>query len=296
MEKPSPHLIRGKAKLAGVIGWPIEQSLSPALHGYWLNQNQIDGAYVPLSVAPENFEKVVKALSSQGFRGFNITSPYKEQILPLLDEVDDHAQRLGAVNTVVIDNDGRLLGTNTDGFGFVESLAEASPDWALNVNSAMILGAGGAAKAIALALYEARVKTFFISNRTTSRAQELAAQLKRHDVQIECVPFPPGPEDLERADLLVNATTLGMAGGQPLEIDLDGLTPDSLVADIVYNPLKTKLLDQAQARRLQSVDGLGMLLNQARAGFERWFGVAPQVTREQRELLEGLLSKKAEKP
>lgn len=283
------HLISGKAALAGVIGWPVSHSLSPALHGYWLAKCGIDGAYVPLGLPPERFEEAVKAIPALGFKGFNVTIPYKERILPLLDRVDEAARRLGAVNTVTVTEGGALHGSNSDGFGFTEAVSEARPGWEKAVTRALLLGAGGAARAVAFALQGKGVGHIIVSNRTEMRGKDLAADLVRLGVSCGVAPFPPRPEDLAGADLVVNTTSLGMTGQPPFEMDFKGLRPHALAADIVYNPLETVFLAGARAQGLATVGGLGMLLHQARAGFKLWFGRDPDVTAEQRTLLEGMM-------
>lgn len=264
--------ITGRAKVAGVVGWPIGHSRSPQLHNYWLDKHQIDGAYVPLAVQPENLDKAVRGLAALGFAGANITIPHKEAIMILLDEVDDVAQRIGAVNTIVVDSHGRLLGSNTDGFGFLENLKEGAPQWKAADGPAVILGAGGASRAIAVALSDAGVPEIRIVNRTIERAQELTRIVGG---------TPIGWESrnavLEDTALLVNATALGMTGHVPLEIDLARLPANAVVNDIVYAPLETPLLAAARARGNAVVDGIGMLLHQGRPGFRAWFGVDPQV-------------------
>jgi len=267
--------ITGRAKLAGVMGWPVGHSLSPVLHGHWLDGLGIDGAYVPLAVAPENFAEVLKALAKMGFRGVNVTVPHKEAALAAVDDADALARRIGAVNTIVVGADGRLTGTNTDGFGFLENLKEGAPGWNPAAGPAVVLGAGGAARAVVVALIDAGVPDIRLTNRTRARAdriaQDLGGPVTVHD-------WDDRAAILANANLLVNTTTLGMTGKDPLEIALDALPTAALVNDIVYAPLETGLLAAARARGNPAVDGLGMLLHQARPGFEAWFGAAPQVT------------------
>lgn len=264
----------GKARLAGVMGWPVEHSLSPRVHGYWLEHHRIDGAYVPLTVAPEDLETALSALPALGFRGVNLTVPHKERALGLCPEVDDLARRIGAVNTVVV-RDGKLVGSNSDAFGFLENLKAGAPDWRADAAPAVVLGAGGAARAVVTALVDAGAPEVRIVNRTRARAESLAASL---DGALSVHAWDRRHATLSGAGLLVNTTTLGMVGQPPLDLDLDGLPPDSLVTDLVYAPLVTPLLEAAGARGNPVVDGLGMLLHQARLGFEAWFGVRPEVT------------------
>lgn len=271
-------ILSGRAKLAGVMGWPVGHSLSPRLHGYWLEHYGIDGAYVPLAVAPEHFASALGSLAEMGFRGVNLTIPHKQAALALCDEVAPLAQRMGAVNTLVFE-DGRLSGSNTDAFGFLENLRQGVPDWDPAAGPALVLGAGGAARAVAVALLDAGVPELRLANRTGARAEALAEEL---GAEVTAVAWDARAAALEGLGLLVNATSLGMTGQPPLELELEGLPKGALVADIVYVPLETPLLARARSRGNPAVDGLGMLLHQARPGFEAWFGVAPEVTPELR--------------
>jgi shikimate dehydrogenase len=264
----------GKARLAGVMGWPVAHSLSPRLHGYWLEQHGVDGVYVPLAVAPDHLATALRALPSLGFRGVNLTLPHKERALELCQEVDDLARRIGAVNTIVV-REGRLVGSNSDAFGFLESLKAGAPEWRPEAAPAVVLGAGGAARAVVAALIDAGAPEVRLVNRTRERAEALAASLGG---AISIQHWAKRRAALADAGLLVNATTLGMAGQPPLDLDLGGLPSDALVTDLVYAPLVTPLLAAARARGNPLVDGLGMLLHQARPGFEAWFGVRPDVT------------------
>jgi len=272
-------ILSGRAALAGVMGWPIGHSLSPRLHGFWIEQHDIDGAYLPLAVAPAGFEAALHSLADMGFRGVNITIPHKQAALALCDEVTPLAGHIGAVNTLVFD-DGRLRGSNTDAFG----LLDAGP--------ALILGAGGAARAAAVALLDAGVPELRIVNRTAARAEELVQELGAQELgtidpggRVRAVSWSGRGVALDGLALLVNTTSLGMTGQPPLELDLDALPETALVTDIVYAPLETDLLARARARGNPAVDGLGMLLHQARPGFEAWFGVAPEVTAELRDFV-----------
>jgi len=259
----------GKALLAGVLGWPVSHSRSPVLHGHWLARHGIDGAYVPLPVRPEHFATAVRALATLGFRGANVTIPHKEAAFALCDTRDAAAERAGAVNTLVFEG-GAIHGRNTDGFGFLENLRAAIPGWEAARGPAVLLGAGGAARAIAAALLDGGCPSLTLVNRTPERAATLAAALGG---AVRVATLPP----LAGAALLVNTTSLGMTGQPPLTIDLAPLPAHAVVADIVYAPLETPLLAQARARGLVAVEGLGMLLHQARPGFQAWFGVDPVV-------------------
>ena len=272
--------LSGRAALAGVMGWPVGHSLSPRLHGFWLRQHRIDGAYVPLAVEPDRLEQALRALPAMGFRGVNLTIPHKEPALALVDRITPAAARIGAVNTVIVGQDG-LLGDNTDGYGFIASLAAGARGWEAGAGPAVLLGAGGAARAIAVALIDAGVLELRLINRTPARAETLTAQLadaaRERGAALTVLPWQD-EDALAGASLLVNTTSLGMSGQPPLEIDLAPLPAQALVADIVYSPLETGLLAAARARGHPVVDGLGMLLHQARPGFRAWFGVAPEVT------------------
>jgi len=261
---------------AGVMGWPVAHSLSPALHGYWLKQYGIDGDYVKFTVPPERLQTALKALAAEDWRGCNLTIPHKEAAVPLMDRLDDTARRIGAVNTVVVEAGGALAGTNSDGFAFLANLRAAVPGFDAKTGPAVVLGAGGAARAIVDALVQAGAPEIRIVNRSPARAQSLGEELAPQAAQIR--PWDERAAALDGAALLVNATSLGMAGNPPLDIDLARLPKAAMVNDIVYAPLETPLLATAKARGNRAVDGLGMLLHQGRPGFKLWFGVMPEVT------------------
>ncbi|MCH8835994.1 MAG: shikimate dehydrogenase, partial [Proteobacteria bacterium] len=264
---------------AGVMGWPIGHSLSPRLHGYWLRQYAVDGAYVPLAVRREDFAGAVRMLPRLGFAGANVTVPHKEAALAAVDEAAGEARRIGAVNTIVVRADGSLMGWNSDGFGFMENLKAGVAEWNPGLGPAVVLGAGGAARAVCAALVDGGVPELRLVNRTASRAEALAADIGG---PIEVVSWAERESALDGARLLTNTTTLGMAGNPPLDLALERLPPEAAVTDIVYAPLRTPLLVAAAARGNPTVDGLGMLLHQARPGFAAWFGVEPEVTDEMR--------------
>lgn len=273
--------LTGAAAVAGVIGWPISHSLSPRLHGFWLREYAVDGAYVPLPVAPQHLAAALQGLPALGLRGVNVTIPHKVAVLDHVANVTAAARRIGAVNTIVIDDDGVLQGDNTDAFGFLTSLRDGG--WQPDDRPSVILGAGGAARAVCTALAEAGVASIRLCNRTADRATDLVTALTTTAdgaplPTFDIVPWPDRSAALEDAALLVNTTSLGMAGKPPLDIDVTVLPADATVNDIVYTPLITPLLAAAAARGLNAVDGLGMLLHQARPGFRAWFGVDPQVT------------------
>lgn len=268
-------MISGKGRVAGVMGWPVSHSRSPRLHGWWLREHGIDGAYVPLPVRPEDFEAAVRALPKLGFAGANVTVPHKEAALRACDTVSDLARRVGAVNTLVCRADGSLHGDNTDGFGFLENLRAGCPGWEAAAGPAVVLGAGGASRAIVAALLDAGCPEVRLTNRTRARADEVAADIGG---AVSVIDWEGRADALDGAALLVNTTTLGMEGAPALEIDLALLPRRALVTDIVYAPLVTDLLGRAQTRGHPIVDGIGMLLHQGRPGFEAWFGVRPEVT------------------
>lgn len=269
--------ISGNARLAGVMGWPIAHSLSPRIHNYWLRELGIDGAYVPLAVAPENLTDALRALPKLGFTGVNITIPHKQAALAALDHIDDLAMRIGAVNTVTVGSDGRLTGANTDGFGFMENLRDHAPELDLATGPVVVLGAGGAARGIIAALMDAGAGELRLLNRTRARAEALAADLGE---PMQILDWDDRAAALQGAGLLVNTTSLGMSGAEALDISLDALPVAATVADAVYTPLETPLLAAAVARGNIIAGGLGMLLHQARPGFTAWFGAEPQVTPE----------------
>lgn len=254
---------------AGVIGWPVSHSLSPALHGHWLKRYGIEGEYRAIPAAPEALAQTLLGLFEQGFVGANITVPHKEAALTLVEEIDEIARSIGAVNTVVI-KDGILTGTNTDAYGFIENLR---PFLKPEMKRALVIGAGGAARAVVYGLARHGFAQIHVMNRTYERAEELAAM----DPRIIPIRWDHYQSVMETADLLVNTTTQGMVGERPLEISLETLVKHALVTDIVYRPLITPLLAEARRRGNPVVDGLGMLLWQAKPGFAAWFGVEPQV-------------------
>lgn len=272
-------ILSGTARVAGVMGWPVGHSLSPRLHGYWLQHHRIDGAYVPMAVRPERIADALRALPVLGFAGANLTVPHKEMALAVMDEVEPLARRVGAVNTVVVRSDGSLLGRSTDGFGFLANILDAVLNWNPGARPVTVIGAGGAAKAIAWALLDHGRGEVRIVNRTEARAQDLAGALGARGRAFGWARLGAALAD---TSLLVNATTLGMTGQPRLELELSALPKDAIVTDAVYAPLATELLKAARARGNRTVDGIGMLLHQARPGFAAWFGTEPEVTDELR--------------
>ena len=267
---------------AGVVGHPVKHSRSPIIHGYWLEQFGINGRYDRYDVKPEDFSHFVKTLSEQGLQGVNVTIPHKEAAFLALDEATERARRLKAANTLWFEN-GKLWGDNTDSIGFLANLDQGHPGWDINAKSALILGAGGAARAIIAGLQERNIEKITIVNRTRERAEELALM---SGGQVAIAEWSKLSFQLESADLVVNTTSLGMSGQPDLDLSLDPLGKNALVTDIVYVPLETNLLKQARLRGNPVVDGLGMLLHQAVPGFEHWFGKRPVVTDDLRHLVE----------
>lgn len=270
-------------KLAGVMGWPVAHSRSPRLHGHWIAELGLQGAYVPLPVPPERVGEAVRGLRALGFEGCNVTIPHKLAVMEHLDEIDPVARLIGAVNTIIVTQDGRLIGRNTDAEGWLTGLRAAQPAWRADAGPAVVLGAGGAARAVTAALAGACAPAIRIVNRTRDKAEALAACLgpmaTAHD-------WSEREALLKDATLLVNTTSQGMHGKPALEITLDQLPRTAVVSDVVYTPLETALLAAARARGNPTADGLGMLLNQARPAFAAWFGVMPEVTPALRAVME----------
>lgn len=263
-----------KIPLAGVIGHPIAHSKSPQLHGHWLRTLGLKGHYIPMDVAPENLKKVLKALPKMGFVGANVTIPHKESVMELVSQVTDRATLIGAVNTLIFREDGTVIGDNTDGYGFIENLRQSAVGWRADTGPAVVLGAGGAARAVVASLLDAGVPEILISNRTRVRAETLREEF---GTRLTVVDWTQAGNAIENGATIVNTTSLGMAGKPDLRVPLDGLSKDAVVTDLVYNPLKTQLLAAAEDVGCTTVDGLGMLLHQAVPGFERWFGIRPTV-------------------
>jgi len=265
--------------LAGVIGSPIAHSKSPALHTHWLKTLGIAGHYIPIDVAQEDLENIIKTLPKMGFVGVNVTVPYKEKVMDFADLVTDRAALIGSANTLIFRKDGKIHADNTDSYGFIQNLRQKAPDWDPKAGPAAILGAGGAARAVIAALVEVGVPEILISNRTKARAEKLKADFGK---RLRVVDWVQAGNMLEEAATVINTTSLGMVGKPPLRVPLDGLQKGTLVTDLVYAPLMTHLLNEANEAGCVTVDGLGMLLHQAVPAFERWFGVRPQVTDETR--------------
>jgi shikimate dehydrogenase len=260
--------------LAGVVGWPIGHSRSPVLHGHWLARYGIRGHYVPLAVRPEDLREALAVLPKLGFRGVNVTIPHKEAALALCSEATEQARRIGAANTLVFQADGAIQGDNTDGCGFIANLRQAAPSWDAAAGPALVLGAGGAARAVVDALVEEGAPEVRIANRTHGRAAALAAP---YGARAKAIDWTEAEAAMEGVATIVNATSLGMTGQPPMELAFDAAPDAALATDLVYAPLTTPFLAAAAQRGLRTVDGLGMLLHQAAPGFQRWFGRAPEV-------------------
>ena len=272
--------------LAGVMGWPVAHSRSPAIHGRWIRQYGLQGDYVLLPVQPAHLPDAVRGLRALGFAGCNITIPHKVSAMALVDRVDPLARRIGAINTIVVEPDGALAGYNNDAYGFIQSLLDAQPGWRADTGPVTVLGAGGGARAILVALAERGAREIRLCNRSLDKAQALAEEF---GAPVHAYPWAQRAEALDGCALLVNTTSLGMKGQEPLELALDSLPRHALVSDIIYVPLETPLLAAARQRGNPTVNGLGMLLNQARPAFRSWFGVMPDVTSELRHAIEATL-------
>lgn len=264
----------------GLVGHPVSHSKSPVIHGHWIKQYGLNGSYELVDLSCEGLAAGIQSLKDSGFKGFNVTVPHKVDVMALCDHVDDVAQIVGAVNTVTI-KDGTLHGTNTDVFGFIENLKAHAPDFDFTAGPAVVLGAGGAARAVVQGLLQEGVPEIWLSNRTPEKADALIASASQKD-RIKRLGWNSveSAEALSQANLVVNTTSLGMTGKPALTLSLEGLSPRALVHDIVYAPLLTPLLLEAQARGNRIVTGIGMLLHQARPGFALWHGVMPEVTDE----------------
>ncbi len=273
--------------LAGVMGDPVLHSRSPKIHDFWMREHGLDGAYVPLHVRPEGLRAALRALPALGFAGCNLTIPHKEAALAILDHVDPLARRIGAVNCVIVRPDGSLEGRNFDAFGFTQSIADPVPDFRFGEAPAVVIGAGGASRAVLAGLIERGAREIRLLNRTFARAAALAAEF---GAPVAALPWDDRGRALGGAGLLVNTTSQGMAGQNPLDLSLESLPRGALVVDIVYVPLETPLLAAARARGNRTIGGLGMLLHQARPAFAAWFGAMPDVSPRLRAIIEATLA------
>lgn len=268
-------------KRACVIGWPVEHSRSPLIHGYWLKRHAIDGTYSKEAVRPEALAGFLRSLAAQGFVGCNVTVPHKEAAYSLADEREDSARAVQAANTLWLEG-GKLHAANTDTYGYMTHLGLTVPDWRAHDGPVCVLGAGGAARAIVHGFLKAGVEEVRVFNRTRSRAEAMA---EHFGPRVKVFDWVSRSDASSNAAVLVNSTAAGLKGAGTLGIDFTGFNASCIVSDIVYVPLETELLAQARAHGLRTVDGLGMLLHQAVPGFEKWFGVRPQVTDELRDIL-----------
>ncbi|TQS70444.1 shikimate dehydrogenase [Rhodobacteraceae bacterium] len=273
-------MTENKIPLAGVIGHPIAHSKSPVLHQYWLKKHGINGHYIPMDVAPENLETILRSLPKAGFLGCNITIPHKESALKIADVISDRAALIGSANTLIFSENGKIHADNTDGYGFISNIRDSIPNWSAQAGPAAVLGAGGASRAIIAALIESGAPEIRIANRTRARADSLRAQFGARVVVYD---WAQAPNMFEGAKTAINTTSLGMQGQPDFRVSLDALSDTAVATDIVYSPLKTRFLEAAEARGCKIIDGLGMLLHQAAPGFERWFGQRPEITAELRE-------------
>ena len=264
-----------KFVLAGVMGWPVAHSRSPVIHNHWIAQYGFRGAYVLLPVQPENFEAAIRGLPALGFAGCNVTIPHKVNAMKMMDFVDPVAKAMGAINTIVVQPDGSLHGYNNDGFGYIQSLRDAQPDWRGDAGPALVLGAGGAARAIVLSLLNEGAPEVRLVNRTRVKAQALADEF---GPRVKVLDWAERNDAMAGVALLVNTTNQGMHGQPELAVSLTALPEQALVSDAIYIPLETALLKNARLRGNPVVNGLGMLLNQARPAFKAWFGVMPEIT------------------
>jgi shikimate dehydrogenase len=263
--------------IAGLVGWPVAHSRSPVIHNHWLARYGIPGRYVLFPVPAEKLADALRGLSSLRLRGCNITTPHKQAVMPLVDDVDPLAKRIGAVNTIVVQEDGSLRGFNNDGNGFVQSIRDARPDWRPDAGPIAIIGAGGAARAVVASLADQGAREIRVVNRTYERACEMQALF---GPPVSAVRWDARADALDGVALMANATNQGMGGKSALDLALDRLSADAIVADLIYTPPETPLLAAARKRGNPTVNGLGMLLNQARPAFKGWFGVTPQITPE----------------
>jgi shikimate dehydrogenase len=263
--------------LAGVMGMPITQSRSPILHNYWIAKHGLRGAYGHFPVEASNLKAAIRGLSALGLAGCNVTQPHKVEALKLMDVVDPLAQRMGAINCVVVQADGSLHGFNHDGYGYIQSLKDVNPDWRADAGPIVVLGAGGASRAVVLSLIDQGATEIRLVNRTLDKAQALAAG---YEQIVKVIPWTDRNSAMTGCALLVNTTNQGMYGQPPLDVTLDALPKSAMVSDAIYIPLETPLLEAARLRGNKTANGLGMLLNQARPAFKSWFGVMPEITNE----------------
>ena len=273
---------QGNHTIAGVIGTPIDQSKSHLIHNYWFKYYNMNGYYIPLDITRANFETVVKTLGKMGFRGVNITIPHKEKAIQIADKVSDNAAVLGAANTLTFGTDGKIYADNTDGYGFIQNIVETIPNWRAKKAPALVIGAGGGSRAIVYALLQKGVSEVYVSNRTLERSETLKTDLGNRIKIIQAVQLE---KILNKIEMVVNTTSLGMMGQPELKFDISKLNQRTLVCDIVYNPLDTKFLIEARKRGCPTVGGLGMLFHQAAQSFYIWYGKKPEITPELQQMV-----------
>lgn len=269
--------------LAGVMGWPVMHSRSPLMHNHWFGKHGLAGSYVPLAIRPEGLERALRALYPLGFAGCNLTIPHKEKAMAIVDEVDALARAIGAISCVVVRPDGSLAGTNNDCFGFVQNVRDEQPGWRAGAGPVAVIGAGGGSRAVCYGLAREGAPEIRLVNRTLERAKALADEFGG---PIRALPWSDRHDALEGVAMVVNTTSQGMVGQEPLDLRLDRLPKSALAADIVYIPFETPFLAAARRRGNRTVNGLGMLLHQGRPAWKAWFGVEPEVTPELRRMVE----------
>ena len=270
------------------MGWPVMHSRSPLLHNYWFKQHKLAGTYLPLAIRPEGLEAALRALHPLGFAGCNLTIPHKEQAMQIVDEMDQVAKTIGAISCIVVRPDGSLAGTNNDCYGFIHSIKQEHPAWRASSGPAVVVGAGGGARAVCYGLAQEGAKEIRLINRTLERAKKLANDFGG---PIKPVAWEQRHDALDGAAMVVNTTSQGMVGQTPLDLKLDKLPRSALAADIIYIPLETSFLSEARKRGNPTSNGLGMLLHQARPAWRAWFGIEPEVTAELRAMMEATIPK-----
>ncbi|MFP6711506.1 MAG: shikimate dehydrogenase [Rhodospirillales bacterium] len=272
-----------KFLLAGVVGWPVMHSRSPLMHNYWMEQQGLNGTYVPLAIKPGELDAALRAMHPLGFAGCNVTIPHKLEAMKIVDEVDEVATKIGAISCIVVREDGTLFGTNNDWLGFLGNIKQQAPDWRAEAGSIAVIGAGGGSRAVCYGLMQEGATEIRLVNRTHEKALAIAEEFNG---PIRVLPWKERHDALEGAAMVVNTTSQGMDGEAALDLKLDKLSPTALAADIIYTPLETPFLSDARERGNPTVNGLGMLIHQGPPAWKRWFDVIPMVTEELREKME----------
>jgi shikimate dehydrogenase len=278
-----------KFHMAGVVGWPVMHSRSPLMHNYWMEQQGLQGTYVPLAIKPGELELALRAMHPLGFSGCNVTIPHKLDAMEIVDEVDDVAQKIGAISCIVVRKDGSLFGTNNDWLGFLGNIKQHQPNWQANAGPVAVIGAGGGSRAVCYGLMQEGATEIRLINRTEERARIIADEF---DGPISVLPWQERHDALEGVAMVVNSTNQGMVGETALDLNLDKLSNTALAADIIYTPLETPFLAAARERGNPTVNGLGMLIHQGPPAWKRWFGLEPTVTAELREKMEQSIARK----